>query len=212
MKVLPDAMYIHLYYAIRGQGNDLRWVHRSTGLTVRWTLARTPFISWHPWIPTLTRCPGGVCGFMAPMSAQTLSSSCQKIWAFLSPQLLFVLLSSLWGRIRTTVTDSCCYVARSFLRETSLQSMGPGLAPSICTPRLIVFWFLLLHICQHLQFLWWIISFFPENGQYFPLVPYRNHPGYWSRSNEGRWDQILRRINVILQDFHLKWGLCMVSR
>lgn len=41
---------------------------------------------------------------MAPMSAQTLSSSCQKIWAFLFPQLTFVLLSSLWGRIRTTVT------------------------------------------------------------------------------------------------------------
>lgn len=96
MKVLPDAMYIHLYYATRGQGNDLRWVRRSTGLTVRWTWARTPFISWHPRIPTLTRRPGGVCGFMAPMSAQTLSSSCQKIWAFLFPQLIFVLLSSLW--------------------------------------------------------------------------------------------------------------------
>lgn len=146
MMILSDATYTHPYYAIKVQGNEHRWVT----VLVRFTLSRTPFIFLHPWTLTLIRCHGGVCGFMVPMSALMLV---QKSWAFLFPKFIFTLLNShqpFGGRIRIIATDFCCYIAESFLRETSLQSMGPDLEPSIFIPRFIFFWFLLLYICQSL--------------------------------------------------------------
>lgn len=130
----------------------------------------------HPWTLTLVRCHGGVCGSMASMSAQMLV---QKSWSFLFSKFIFTLLNShqSFGRgIRIIATDICCYIAGSFLKETPLQSMCTGLELSIFIPRLIFFWFLLLYICQSLQFFQWILSFFPEKGQYLPLLPVGTWP------------------------------------
>ena len=100
-------------------------------------------INLNPWISSITRCYGGICGFMAPMSAQIFIWSCQKIWAFLFPHFIFILLNSInplgKGLEQQWLVLNAMLEGLSSRRPHFHQCLG--LAPSLCTPGLVwAFW------------------------------------------------------------------------
>lgn len=74
-------------------------------------------------------------------------------------------------------------------------------------------WFLLIYTSQVLKNSGEISCFLQNRDSISPIWSMlRPDPSHWSRSQEGRWRQILRRRNIILWGICLRRGLCMSPR